>query len=210
MQLSEMQAYIFNRLGLSTTQDATLLTDVTTQLNENVREIVAKYDLKTTSAALTLTASQATVSLPADWTHTLTIRTPSRMVEPLTPREFDEYLLSSPSANGPAFYTLRSNALIEVSPTPDAAAVTAGATIRYGQVATLLALATDTPSDIPVIYHRLPCERTIASIAEEEGEPAIAQLAEARAERLEDRLRLFLGDREGVGDPNVPLLHYRR
>lgn len=211
MQLSEMQTYVFERLGLSTTTDTALLTSTTLYLNVAVQELVGMYALKTASAALTLTAGTALVTLPTGWLRTLAISQGVGTVQPITDEEFAQKVAAgTATASRLLYYRQASGTQIEVAPTPDATMAAAGATIRYVPTPTALSAASDVPVDIPTPYHPLVCERVVALLAEEEGEPLLVQSAEARADRMEGRMRLFLARRVGQGDLAIPLQHYRR
>lgn len=209
MTFGDMQAYVLDRLGISTS-DTVLVTDIKLYLNTVVAELVARYGLKTGEAALTLTSGDPLASLPADWQRTLSIIRGGVTLQPVTTEELGAYRAAALTADGPLYYEQASGTQIRVVPTPDAAAAAAGATLLYVQSPATLVNSGDVASDVPAPYHPLVCERVVAMMAEEEGDPQVAALAEARAERLEDRLRGFLAQRVGPGSQDIPLKHYRR
>lgn len=193
---------VLDRLSISSA-DTAKVTQVTTLLNLQYQDLCLRLGLNKAYDTLDVTASTATVTLPADCVKILALRYGNRSIDPVSWKEYaDLYAAdqdSGLSEYGTFYYFMQSHTTIRILPVPAATAADA-IDCWYLARPTSFSSGSSTPSVIPSEFHDILVEYTIYKLALAEEELGLANSALQEALRREGSLRTWLGAFEGSDD----------
>jgi hypothetical protein len=211
MILSALQNYVLTRLQIEATQ-ASLLTQITTVLNQEMLRIHEELELDLAVATVVITANTSTAALQTDVQKIKWVQNGRIVLPSVDEYEFVGYLaataagVATPVSNPPMVFVYRRPGTIAVWPTP-----TQNVTLTYAYVQrpTLMSGASDLPGSLPAEWHDYLAEVTTWRVALTEGETAVADDAAVIAASLYGRMKAALMIDQGLRDPGrVILKHY--
>ena len=209
MLLSDATTYVTARLGISSGESGAVDALIAQQLDTEYQRLVLENRLVVDQTSLILTAGDPFVDLPDDLAVILRMR---RGDVTLTPIDFDDFVElegGNDTSGDVAGYAMAGTQRIAVTPVPGQNEL-AGITLWYATSAPTWT-GTDgpgtsaSPTALPTAYHDLPCERVVAFLALLDEAMDLALAAEARADRLESRLKAHLGRRAGMDSTTIAI-----